>query len=216
MPSFSWRTAQLQAYLRPPNWRARIRACCGSGSTAKLNACSTQPSGTSNLAMPTAASSPQQPGGAVHRSMAGGTPLSPDPRAYLPRGQLLHQLPCLAPSPPGFGCPPRAGGITFPVAGSALQFLEPAIMDRCDQGISEVPPQQVLGLTSSLCPLPGLFGAQPLRRGSQQALDLARPDAAFLDGTGLNTEPGGCLPPVTELTLASLLLAQALTGLAQP
>ena len=141
--------------------------------------------------MLTAGSSPEQLGGAVHRSTVGGALLSPDPRTYLPRGQLPYQLPCLAPGALDLGCPPRVYGITFPVAGSALQFLEPGIMDRCDQGITEVPPEQVPGLTSSLRPLPGLFGGQPVRRGSQQALDLARPDAAFLDGTGLNTEPGG-------------------------
>ena len=47
--SFKVRTAQLRAYRRPPNCRRTHAACSGVQSSANTNACTTHPSGTSNL-----------------------------------------------------------------------------------------------------------------------------------------------------------------------
>jgi hypothetical protein len=92
MSSFRVRTAQLRAYRRPPNCRRKHASCPRVQSSANMNACTVQPSGTSNLA-----------------TSAPGSSLPP-PRAP---GRHRDAEPVRAPSlshaaiiPPGYDTPP--------------------------------------------------------------------------------------------------------------
>src|SRR5262249_60142912 len=174
------------------------------------------PSGTSNLAMLAAEGSSGELARAIHARFAGGVVLSLDPRPHRLGGQLIDQLLCFTLGAINLRCPPCVDGIDFLVADSRFSFPEPRAVDRRAQGISEVPPEPAVDLTFDLRLSPGLFGDQPGRRGSQQALGLGRLDVAFLDGTDLNTEAGGCILTVTEPALTGLVLAAAFAGLDQP